>query len=161
MSNHYNTGGSTNADDAAKAIDCLDHPVSRDLASYGALADSLKASGAGLRPAAGLGRGGLRRLARAADADRRAGGGPGAPPILVVGTTNDPATPYAWAVSVAKELDRGVLLTHDGDDHVAYFYSACVASRRADVPRQRGRRLPRGPSAASYGAVPLTQLVKR
>ena len=55
---------------------------------------------------------------------------PGAPPILVVGTTNDPATPYAWAVSVAKELDRGVLLTHDGDDHVAYFYSACV---RADV----------------------------
>ncbi len=55
---------------------------------------------------------------------------PGAPPILVVGTTNDPATPYAWAVSVAKELDSGVLLTHDGDDHVAYFYSACV---RADV----------------------------
>ena len=55
---------------------------------------------------------------------------PGAPPILVVGTTNDPATPYAWAVNVAKELDHGVLLTHDGDDHVAYFYSACV---RADV----------------------------
>ena len=55
---------------------------------------------------------------------------PGSPPILVVGTTNDPATPYAWAVSVAKELDRGVLLTHDGDQHVAYFYSACV---RADV----------------------------
>jgi hypothetical protein len=55
---------------------------------------------------------------------------PGAPPLLVVGTTNDPATPYAWAVSVAKELDHGVLLTHDGDDHVAYFYSACV---RADV----------------------------
>ena len=55
---------------------------------------------------------------------------PGAPPILVVGTTDDPATPYAWAVSVAKELDHGVLLTRDGDDHVAYFYSACV---RADV----------------------------
>ena len=51
---------------------------------------------------------------------------PGAPPILVVGTTEDPATPYAWAVNVAKELGRGVLLTHDGDDHVAYFYSACV-----------------------------------
>jgi hypothetical protein len=50
----------------------------------------------------------------------------GAPPILVVGTTGDPATPYAWAVSVAHELSRGVLLTRDGDDHVAYFYSACV-----------------------------------
>jgi hypothetical protein len=43
-----------------------------------------------------------------------------------VGTTDDPATPYAWAVSVSKELDRAVLLTHDGDDHVAYFSSACV-----------------------------------
>ena len=51
---------------------------------------------------------------------------PGAPPVLVVGTTNDPATPYAWAVNVSKQLAHGVLLTRDGDDHVAYFYSACV-----------------------------------
>ena len=32
QSNQYNTGGSDNADDAATAIDCLDHPVSHDLA---------------------------------------------------------------------------------------------------------------------------------
>jgi hypothetical protein len=51
---------------------------------------------------------------------------PGSPPILVVGTTNDPATPYAWAVNVAHELSHGVLLTRDGDDHVAYFYSPCL-----------------------------------
>jgi TAP-like protein len=50
----------------------------------------------------------------------------GAPPILVIGTTQDPATPYAWAVSVAGELTHGVLLTRDGSDHVSYFYSACV-----------------------------------
>lgn len=54
----------------------------------------------------------------------------GAPPILVVGTTDDPATPYAWAVNVSHELSRSALLTVDGDSHVAYFYSACV---RADV----------------------------
>ena len=30
QSNQYNTGGSDNADDAATAIDCVDHPVSRD-----------------------------------------------------------------------------------------------------------------------------------
>ena len=76
QSNQYNTGGSDNADDAGTAIDCLDHPVSRDLATYGALADVDLGVGPGLRPAAGLGRGGLRRLARAADPDRRAGGGP-------------------------------------------------------------------------------------
>ena len=27
---------------------------------------------------------------------------PGAPPILVVGNTDDPATPYSWAQSVAS-----------------------------------------------------------
>ena len=31
---------------------------------------------------------------------------PGAPPILVVGTTGDPVTPYAWAVALAGELHR-------------------------------------------------------
>jgi pimeloyl-ACP methyl ester carboxylesterase len=45
---------------------------------------------------------------------------PGAPPILVVGTTHDPATPYVWAERLAKELGSGVLLTRDGDGHTAY-----------------------------------------
>jgi pimeloyl-ACP methyl ester carboxylesterase len=130
QSNQYNTGGSDNADDAATAIDCLDHPVSRDLASYGALADSLQASAPIFGPLLAWGEAGC--AVWPVRPTRTAGPvtAPGAPPILVVGTTNDPATPYAWAVRVAKELDRGVLLTHDGDDHVAYFYSACV---RADV----------------------------
>ncbi|WP_372461592.1 alpha/beta hydrolase [Actinacidiphila acidipaludis] len=45
---------------------------------------------------------------------------PGAGPILVVGTIRDPATPYAWAVSLADQLDSGHLLTYDGDGHTAY-----------------------------------------
>jgi pimeloyl-ACP methyl ester carboxylesterase len=45
---------------------------------------------------------------------------PGAPPILVVGTTHDPATPYASAVAVAHELQSGHLLTFDGTGHTAY-----------------------------------------
>ncbi|MFD9866879.1 alpha/beta hydrolase [Streptomyces niveus] len=44
----------------------------------------------------------------------------GAPPILVVGTTRDPATPYKWAQSLAEQLSSGVLLTYDGDGHTAY-----------------------------------------
>jgi len=52
----------------------------------------------------------------------------GAPPILVVGTTNDPATPYAWAQRLATTLSSGVLLTHEGEGHTAYGTSnACVA----------------------------------
>ena len=44
----------------------------------------------------------------------------GAPPILVVGTTRDPATPYEQAVKLAAELQSGVLLSRDGDGHTAY-----------------------------------------
>ncbi|MEW2519086.1 alpha/beta hydrolase [Actinacidiphila alni] len=44
----------------------------------------------------------------------------GAAPILVVGTIRDPATPYAWAVSLADQLSSGHLLTYDGDGHTAY-----------------------------------------
>lgn len=44
----------------------------------------------------------------------------GAAPILVVGTTRDPATPYQWAVALADQLESGVLLTRDGDGHTGY-----------------------------------------
>jgi pimeloyl-ACP methyl ester carboxylesterase len=45
----------------------------------------------------------------------------GAKPIVVVGTTRDPATPYEWAVALASQLDSGVLVTRDGDGHTGYF----------------------------------------
>jgi pimeloyl-ACP methyl ester carboxylesterase len=51
----------------------------------------------------------------------------GAPPILVVGTTNDPATPYAQAVSLAGQLSSGVLVTYHGEGHTIYAQGvACV-----------------------------------
>jgi hypothetical protein len=51
----------------------------------------------------------------------------GSPPILVVGTTRDPATPLVWARALAKQLPRGVLVTRDGDGHTGYRRgSTCV-----------------------------------
>lgn len=51
----------------------------------------------------------------------------GAPPIVVIGTTNDPATPYVWAQKMASTLSSGVLLTHVGEGHGAYGLSnSCV-----------------------------------
>jgi pimeloyl-ACP methyl ester carboxylesterase len=44
----------------------------------------------------------------------------GAPPIVVIGTTRDPATPLAWAQSLAGELDSGTLITRDGDGHTGF-----------------------------------------
>jgi TAP-like protein len=52
----------------------------------------------------------------------------GAPPILVVGTTRDPATPYEWAQAAAAHLVSGRLLTRIGSGHVAYTRSACVTT---------------------------------
>ncbi|HWU22840.1 MAG TPA: alpha/beta hydrolase [Nocardioides sp.] len=46
--------------------------------------------------------------------------GAGAPPIVVIGTTRDPATPYEEAVALAKELRSGVLISRDGDGHTGY-----------------------------------------
>ena len=52
---------------------------------------------------------------------------PGAPPIVVVGTTRDPATPYAGAQGLAAQLSSGVLLTFEGDGHTAYGRgSTCI-----------------------------------
>ncbi len=51
----------------------------------------------------------------------------GAAPILVVGTTGDAATPYAWARGLAAQLESGVLLSYDGTPHTAYRQgSACI-----------------------------------
>jgi pimeloyl-ACP methyl ester carboxylesterase len=51
----------------------------------------------------------------------------GAPPILVVGTTRDPATPYEWAQALASQLESGVLVTRDGDGHTGYnMGNSCV-----------------------------------
>jgi pimeloyl-ACP methyl ester carboxylesterase len=51
----------------------------------------------------------------------------GSGPIVVVGTTRDPATPYKWAQGLAAELQNGHLITYDGDGHTAYMRSnSCV-----------------------------------
>ncbi len=44
----------------------------------------------------------------------------GAAPILVLGTSRDPATPMIWAEALAGQLDSGVLVERDGDGHTAY-----------------------------------------
>lgn len=126
MSDRYNGSGSPNLDDAEVAVDCLDHPVSRQAASYGPLASSIGRSAPVFGPLLAWGE--ATCAVWPAPPTRTPGpvAATDAPPILVVGTTNDPATPYQWAVSVSHELSGGVLLTRDGSDHVAYFYSSCV-----------------------------------
>ena len=70
----------------------------------------------------------------------------GAPPILVVSTTGDPATPYAGGVAVAERPESGVLLTNEGDGHGGVLGgNRCVTDRfrdylvDLDVPRDGTR----------------------
>lgn len=53
--------------------------------------------------------------------------GDGAAPILVLGTTGDPATPYENAVGMARQLKSGLLVTLEGEGHTAYDQSDCVS----------------------------------
>jgi pimeloyl-ACP methyl ester carboxylesterase len=48
-----------------------------------------------------------------------------APPILLVGGTNDPATPYVDAQSVNRQVSGSILLTRQGNGHTSYGSSAC------------------------------------
>jgi pimeloyl-ACP methyl ester carboxylesterase len=50
----------------------------------------------------------------------------GTKPILVVGTTRDPATPYSGARDLVSRLDGSRLLTFDSTEHTAYTKSACI-----------------------------------
>jgi pimeloyl-ACP methyl ester carboxylesterase len=68
-----------------------------------------------------------------------------APPILVIGTTGDPATPLQWAQSLAKQLDSGVLLVAEGKQHTAFLSGnpcvdgAVVTYLVAAKPPQNGK----------------------
>lgn len=50
----------------------------------------------------------------------------GAPPLLLVGTTGDSATPYEYAERMAEQLESAVLLTHEGEGHGSYGSNDCV-----------------------------------
>ena len=91
------------------------------------MGEGVRGVGAAFRADDRLQRPALRLLARPGrtDPDSRPAR-PGAPPIVVVGSTGDPATPYAWAVALSKQLESGVLVTRQGEGHTGYEFSACV-----------------------------------
>ena len=114
-------GGYTdNSMEAFPAISCLDDPYAVPAAQVSAnVPDFEEASPTfgrifawGLNTCAGI-----RVRSTEKPRDVRAAG---AAPIVVVGTTRDPATPYDWAVHLADQLESGVLVSRDGDGHTGY-----------------------------------------
>ena len=128
MTDTYNTENGPNAVDADNAISCLDHPTSRDPGAYPQMAAQAQAQAPffGAMLVWGL----LQCSVWPAAPTRTPAAvkAVGAPPIVLVSSSGDPATPHVWAQSVHAELATSVLVTWQGNSHVAYYYSPCVRS---------------------------------
>jgi pimeloyl-ACP methyl ester carboxylesterase len=105
---------------------CLDFPVPTDISAYDRLTPSFTKASALFGPWS------VYSNLQCAywPAKPKSGQGPltvtGAPPILLVGGTNDPATPYAEAQSVNRQISGSVLLTRQGNGHTSYDSSSCA-----------------------------------
>ena len=116
--------GYKNVSEANFAVNCLDRPWPTDVAAYTALADRIGASAPRFGPAIALSGLGCASWPVPPVSAPHPVAGTGAPPVVVIGTTRDPATPYVWSVALAGQLDSGVLLTHEGDGHTVYRVGA-------------------------------------
>jgi pimeloyl-ACP methyl ester carboxylesterase len=131
MADYYNgrnrTGVYKRQHDAQAAISCLDQAETRSLAQIAAAARTIAAAYPPLGDSAGWGGATCALWPFTAVVPTRQVHARGAPPILVVGVTNDPATPYKWSRSLASQLSSGVLLTRRGEGHIGYQGgSACT-----------------------------------
>ena len=148
LASNYQNAGATNAADARRSILCLDHPAPRELSAYPPLAEASKMQAPVFGPVFTWAALSCGMWSVPSTLEAKPTRAPGAPPILVVGTTGDPATPQAWAEALAGQLERGVLVLRQGAEHIAYYYSACVR-RLVDAYIIDGRPPASGTTCAS------------
>jgi len=116
-----------NSTEAFVAINCLDYTYDADPALMRQQAAELAKAAPVIGPYMAYGDIGCANWPYKATGQRGPISADGSAPILVVGTTNDPATPYVWAKNLASELQNGHLLTYKGEGHTAYNKSnSCV-----------------------------------
>ena len=128
----YNGRGSDgtyldNSTEAFTAINCVDYTYNDDPASMRAQAAEIEASAPTIGKYMTFGDISCANWPYKFEGERSEIRAEGAAPILVVGTTNDPATPYVWAQNLAEQLESGQLVTFEGEGHTAYNKSnSCV-----------------------------------
>ena len=123
--------GYENVLEANVAVNCIDRPWPSETEAYTALAERVRPAAPRFGPAIALS--GLSCAAWPVPEvlEPREVTGTGAPAVVVIGTTRDPATPYEWSVALAGQLDEGVLLINEGDGHTVYRAGAkaCIRER--------------------------------
>ena len=108
-----------NTAEAFRAYNCMDYPVEEDPAAEAAVITQLEAKAPTFAPY-WQAPDPCKVWPHAPTGVRERITADGSGPIVVVGTTNDPATPYAWAESLAEQLQNGVLVTRVGEGHTGY-----------------------------------------
>lgn len=114
------SGQYSNLEEANLAVNCVDRPWPRHVSTYADLAAQLGRQYPYFGAAIGWSGLGCAFWPAPPTGHPAPVHAPGAPPILVIATTGDPATPYAQGVALAHQLDSGVLLTHIGNGHTVY-----------------------------------------
>ncbi|WP_317451135.1 alpha/beta hydrolase [Microcella alkalica] len=109
-----------NSLEAFIAINCLDYPVERDPQTIIEQNEQIAEAAPVTSEPSPLGDVVCQSWPHEFEGELAPVRGEGAAPILVIGTTGDPATPYVWAEALADQLESGVLLTYDGEGHIAY-----------------------------------------
>jgi pimeloyl-ACP methyl ester carboxylesterase len=105
---------------------CLDFPVPTDIASYDKLGPSFTQASPLFGPWSQYSNYQCAVWPSKAKRDEGPIKVEGVPPILLVGGTDDPATPYSEAQSVNRQIAGSVLLTRQGNGHTSYDASACA-----------------------------------
>jgi pimeloyl-ACP methyl ester carboxylesterase len=121
-----------NSLEARLAINCLDYASQGDVAVMRAEAAQLAAAAPVLGKQLSYGDLGCVGWPVAAASERPVVDGDGAADILVIGTTNDPATPYSWAEALSEQLVTAHLVTYEGEGHTAYNKSNECVDRTVD-----------------------------
>lgn len=112
----------TNSNEAFTAIGCLDEPEAEEwsLAEFRDFGDVAREASPtfGWWFASSAGCEGWPWTADEIVSDLS--GAAGDTPVIVIGTTGDPATPFEWAVSLAGRMPTASLLVYEGEGHTAY-----------------------------------------
>lgn len=120
-------GSYSNQQDAYTANICLDYAAPTDVATYTSWAAALEADAPHFAKQVAYNDLTCAFWPVAASGRPHAVRAPGAPPLLVIGSTGDPATPFAWSEALVEQLSTATLITREGEGHTAYFKSRCVA----------------------------------
>ena len=109
-----------NSMEAFIAINCLDYPVESDPRVLEAQADQLREAAPYTARPSGDGDLVCMNWPYPPKLNKGPVRGEEANPVVILGTTGDPATPYNWSVSLNEQLENSVLLTLVGEGHLAY-----------------------------------------